>query len=120
MSMMWSVETRSFFVRKPIARFALNLPLRVKSNPSDPDPLMRTKPLLKTVFKRYYPPELLVKKQGFSGFPNESARYLGPIADFLVFDFLGIDQNKLDINQLDRATAWKLINVEHFLRHAVH
>ena len=30
MSMMWSVETRSVFVRKPVVEFALNLPLRAK------------------------------------------------------------------------------------------
>lgn len=77
MSMIWSLETRSVLLRRPIVTFALNLPPSAKINPTAPDPNRRTKRLLKELFLRYYPASLLVGKQGFAGFPNESAAYLG-------------------------------------------
>ena len=119
MSMMWSVETRSIFLRKSIIEFALNLPVRLKSNVDQPNPLLQSKYLLKKLFLRYYPEELLINKQGFSGFPNESATYLGEIEDFLVFDFLGISKDILKKQDLSRDTEWKLINLEYFLRYSI-
>ena len=118
MSMMWSVETRSVFMRKPIVEFALNLPLKLKSNIKCSDPLLKSKYLLKKLFLRYFPEELLTSKQGFSGFPNESVIYLGDIKDFMVFDFLQISKDVLKKQQLTRDTEWKLINVENFLRNS--
>ena len=118
MSMMWSVETRSVFLRKPIVQFALNLPIRLKSNPSEKNQLLQSKYLLKKLFLRHFPSELLVQKQGFSGFPNESAIYLGNLKDYSVLDLLGISYNELQINNNFRDTEWKLINIEHFLRHS--
>lgn len=118
MSMQWSIETRSIFVRKPIVEFALNLPLKYKLNPNHPNPLMRTKYLLKKVFEKYLGEDLILNKQGFSGFPNESVVTLGNFEDFMAIDYLGIskDVQKRNISQ---EVAWKLINVEHFLRHSI-
>jgi len=115
MSMMWSLETRTILLRRSIVQFALNLPLAAKVNPAAADPNRRTKLVLKELFLRYFPAELLVKKQGFAGFPNESAAYLGAPADYLIYDALGMRQPATD-NALDRATRWKLANVEYFLR----
>jgi asparagine synthase (glutamine-hydrolysing) len=117
MSMMWSVETRTVLLRQPIIRFALNLPLRAKviRDPSTPA-LLRAKPLLKKLFLRYYPQELLVAKQGFAGFPNESALYIGNPEDYMAIGMLGIDPASLEEGLKDRATAWKLVNIEYFLR----
>jgi len=117
MSMMKSVENRSMFLRKPVVQIALNLPIWAKINQDSVDPHMASKPLLKEIFKQIYPEELLFNKQGFAGFPNESIKYLGDMRDFLVFEYLGINKNKLDLVNIDRATAWKLINIEYFLRH---
>lgn len=117
MSMMWSVETRSVYVRKPIVQFALNLPGKMKVDSSDTrNHLLKTKPLLKNLFLRYYPKELLFEKQGFSGFPNESARYLGNFSDYQAMDYLGITDGSIEAGLGDRDSAWKLINVEYFLR----
>ena len=116
MSMMWSVETRSPFLRKPVIQFALNLPARVKSNPGETNRLLRAKPLLKRLFLRHFPEHLLVEKQGFAGFPNESARYLGDIEDYIVLNVLEIAPENIKKDAIGRSTEWKLINLEFFLR----
>ena len=115
MSMMWSVETRSVLLRQQIVTFALNLPLHARIDSKAADPNLRTKVLLKNLFLRYYPASLLLKKQGFAGFPNESADYLGDLADYMTFDVLGI-QRPAPPYHYSRATLWKLANVEYFLR----
>tara|TARA_R110000868_G_scaffold155691_6_gene382182 strand:- start:54230 stop:55990 length:1761 start_codon:yes stop_codon:yes gene_type:complete len=117
-SMQWSIETRSIFVRKPIVEFALNLPVKYKLNSAHPNPLMRTKYLLKKVFEKYLGTDLILNKQGFSGFPNESAVMLGSFDDFLSVDFLGISKNKLK-GKMSRELQWKIINTEHFLRNSI-
>jgi asparagine synthase (glutamine-hydrolysing) len=117
MSMMWGIETRSVYVRKPIVQFALNLPLQLKVDIKGREaPLLRTKPLLKKLFLRYFPKELLVEKQGFSGFPNESALYLGDPSDYKAVRHLEIKKESLPAALRDRDSVWKLINVEYFLR----
>ena len=117
MSMIWSVEARSLFVRKAIISFALNLPASFKAcnDPGIPS-LLQSKFILKKLFLRCFPEGLLVEKQGFSGFPNESGTYLGNLEDYLALDFLSIPKEKINESLLDRATMWKLINVEYFLR----
>jgi hypothetical protein len=114
MSMMWSVESRSIFLAKNIISFALNLPLKAKIDRDNQNPNLRTKILLKKLFQRYFPEELIFKKQGFTGFPNESGEYLGSIEDYMVFDTLGI--KKPSQIAFSRETNWKLINLEYFLR----
>lgn len=117
MAMMWSVETRSLYLRRPIIKFALNLPVAMKANADEHNaPLLRAKPLLKRLFLRRFPSHLLAEKQGFGGFPNESAVCLGEPADFRVLDDLQIDPDSVAAAWNDQATAWKLINAEYFLR----
>jgi asparagine synthase (glutamine-hydrolysing) len=116
MSMMWSVEARTMLIRRPLLQFALNLPLRAKLDPAAADPKLRTKVLLKRVFLRHYPAELLLDKQGFAGFPNESAAFLGDPADYVALDVLGIRRRTATEPAYGRATGWKLANIEYFLR----
>ncbi|MFA5181661.1 MAG: asparagine synthase-related protein [Syntrophales bacterium] len=117
MSMMWSIETRTVLLRKPIVKFALNLPIFAKADRrQETMPLLRAKPLLKRLFLRYYPEDLLVEKQGFAGFPNESGLYIGNPMDYMALDLLGMEKSHLANALSDRATAWKLINLEYFLR----
>jgi len=117
MSMAWSVETRSVYLRRPVIQFALNLPASLKTN-RDPGcpPRWQAKWLLKQVFLRHFPAELLAEKQGFAGFPNESAVCLGAPEDYQILQALGIAPGTLPAAWADRATAWKLINTEFFLR----
>jgi len=119
MSMMWSVETRSVFMRREIVRFALNLPQNFKADINEKNPIWANKKILKNLFKRYFGQELILPKQGFSGFPNEAGLYLGPPERFLTIDFLEIDQNSFDFHQLPISIQWKLINIEYFLRSRV-
>lgn len=117
MSTMWSVEPRSVYVRKPVVQFALNLPAKMKvDRDGRRSPRESLKPVLKRLFLRYFPGELLFDKQGFAGFPNESARFLGDISGYLAGRFLGIEEISVSAGMEDRDSAWKLINVEYFLR----
>jgi len=117
MSMMWSIETRSVYLRRPIVEFALHLPATMKANAETTcPPLLRAKRLLKHLFLRYFPAHLLVEKQGFAGFPNESAAYLGDPHDYRAVSLLTVRPDSLSSAWTNRATAWKLINTEYFLR----
>ena len=91
---------------------ALNLPIEAQINSRASDPNMRTKLILKHLFLTHYPRSLLLKKQGFAGFPSESADYLGDLADYMAFDVLGI-QRPATFNHFSLATLWKLANVEY-------
>ena len=115
MSMNSSVETRCIFLSKKVLKFVLNLPINARINRNSKNPNLRTKVLLKHLFLRRYPESLLVKKQGFAGFPNESADYLGDLSDYMTFDVLGI-QRPASMCHFSRETLWKLANVEYFLR----
>ncbi|MFH2204160.1 MAG: asparagine synthetase B [Elusimicrobiota bacterium] len=115
MSMMWSVEARSVYIRRPVLDFALNLPFRAKIDHAGGDELLRTKVLLKKLFVRHFGRDLLMTKQGFAGFPNESADYLGAPADYLAHRILGIMKGA-GAQPLGRDAFWKLANVEYFLR----
>ena len=116
MSMMWSVETRSILLRRPIVEFALDLPMAAKIDRKAADPNLRTKVLLKKLFLRYFSAELLVQKQGFTGFSTESTAYLGQTEDFRAFDTLRVHPTSEAIASYSRATMWKLADVEYFLR----
>ncbi len=114
MFMNHSIEARSLFLRKDVIKFALNLPLKFKINTNLTKGL-RTKIILKKIFLKYFPKNLLFKKQGFSGFPNETKKKLGPFKNFKLNKFL-LKREKLDHNKIDKSLEWKLCNIEHFLR----
>tara|TARA_B110000091_G_C13445709_1_gene321914 strand:- start:157 stop:588 length:432 start_codon:yes stop_codon:yes gene_type:complete len=114
MAMLHSVEARSVFLRRDIVKFALNLPLKFKIDLKSNN-LLNTKILLKKVFLKHFSKKLIVKKQGFAGFPNESSQYLGDKNDYLLKKIFNIKNYKKKIANLDRATEWKLINTEMYL-----
>jgi asparagine synthase (glutamine-hydrolysing) len=117
MSTMWSVEPRSVFIRKPVIQYALNLPVKYKANNTlEGGPLFANKPVLKKLFKKYFSKKLIFEKQGFAGFPNESAFFLGDQMDYLTYSFLGINRESIIEGSRDRDSFWKLVNVEYFLR----
>lgn len=114
MSMFFSVESRSVFLRKDIVRFALNLPLKFKLDLEN-DNLLSTKILLKKVFLKYFPKKLIFKKQGFAGFPNETSKYLKKENNYLINKIYKIKNFQKKIKNFDRANEWKLINTEMYL-----
>jgi len=111
MSMSYSVEPRSIFLRKSIMRFALNLPLRFKVNTSKKKGI-KTKILLKKLFIKYFSKKLIFKKQGFSGFPNEMASYLGKSRNYKILKELKPSKLK----KINKKEIWKIINSEFFIR----
>ena len=78
-----AIEPRSVFLRKEIIKFALNLPLKFKIDFTGKKEF-RSKILLKKLFIKYFPKNLIFKKQGFSGFPNETKKFLGNTEDFFI------------------------------------
>ena len=71
-----SLEIRNMFINKETIKYAINLPIKYKLNLLNKNDLMKTKPILKNLFIKKFSKELVFKKQGFSGFPNETKRYL--------------------------------------------
>ena len=114
MSMFSSIESRSLFLRRDIVKFALNLPLKFKIDLKNNN-LFNTKILLKKVFLKYFPKKLIEKKQGFTGFPNETSIYIEKKNDYLIRNIYKIKNYQQKINSLDRASEWKLINTEMYL-----
>ena len=93
--------------------FSLNLPFFAKIDRLNMDKRLITKVLLKKLFLRYFPNELLYLKQGFAGFPNESGKFLGDIDSYIFFKKCEI-KNKKAIYYDNN--FWKIINTEYFLR----
>ena len=114
MSMHCSIEPRSIFLRRDIVSFALNLPLKFKISISKSNKVV-TKILLKKLFCKYFDKNLLFKKQGFSGFPNETGKHLGAYKDFNI-NKLNFFDKKIKNNKFDQSTKWKIFNTEFFLR----
>ena len=114
MSMNNSVESRSLFFRKEIVNFALNLPFKFKINSSSSQD-MKTKFILKKLFIKKFSKKLILKKQGFAGFPNEMVKYVGPIDKFILNNY--VDNVKLKDNfYKDRGIQWKILNTELYLK----
>jgi asparagine synthase (glutamine-hydrolysing) len=116
MSMAGSIEGRSFFVTKGMLEFGINLPIRHKINFHSQNSLFVTKPLLKKSFVKLFGKELLFGKQGYSGYPNESATQIVQGDYSRAAHYLSLSNR--DIKQIiaDRSTEWKLLNTELFLR----
>jgi len=113
MFMRHSVEPRSVFLRKDILKFGLNLPIKYKINFSK-NKILNNKTILKKIFLKYFPRELLFKKQGFSGFPNETLKFLSSPINFKTKKFITPKNIYQKFSNLDNASKWKLINFEHF------
>ena len=77
---------------------------------------MGTKILLKKVFLRYFPSKLILKKQGFSGFPNEMEKFLGSYKNYLIKDLFKIYNFSEVMKNIDKASGWKIVNTEMYLK----
>jgi len=116
MFMNYSIESRSLFLRKDVIKFALNLPLKFKINLDKKDKL-GTKIILKKLFIKYFSKKLLLPKQGFSGFPNETKKRLGDSKKFKINKIIKKNK-KIDFMKLlkNKEIEWKITNLEYFLR----
>ena len=118
MFMSSAIEPRSVFLRKDIIKFALNLPLKFKIDLTGKKKI-RSKILLKKLFIKYFPKELIFKKQGFSGFPNETKKFLGKPENFSINQIIKPKNILKNFNNLKKTDKWKLINLEHFYRELI-
>ena len=114
MSMNNSVESRSLFFRNGILSFALNLPLKFKINFNAPAN-MRCKYLLKKLFIKKFDKKLILTKQGFPGFPNETKNKIGSFDKFILKKFFKYSNLKKSYNT-ERSVQWKILNTEFFLK----
>ena len=117
MSMINSVEARSIYLLKDIVKLALNLPIEYKINNKEEENL-KTKFLLKKILKNLCneKEDVIVRKQGFSGFPNEAGKLILQNNQFKrSTEVLGLPKNSFEIIKNNRALEWKLINIELFL-----
>ena len=108
------VEPRNIYIQKNIIKEIINLPVKYKINLKSKDPKMILKPLLKKIFLNYFPKKLIYKKQGFSGFPNDTRTLLDKKLFFRVNKLLNSNFSKE--NKLNRELEWKLLNLEFFLK----
>ena len=114
MSMYYSVESRSLFLRKEIVKFSLNLPLKYKIDFSNKKKVL-TKVLLKKLFVKKFEKKLLFRKQGFSGFPNEVGKYLGLYKNFKIHKYFS-RLNYKSIKDISSTFKWKIFNTEFFIK----
>ena len=84
-----------------------------KINLNEKNDLMVCKPLLKKLFVRKFSSKLLFKKQGFSGFPNESIKYASKKNQT---EFSNISKLIFKKSQLTnfKANEWKFLNLFYF------
>ena len=69
-----SVEVRNFFINKSVIKNVINLPLDYKINNKFKN--LSLKLILKKVFIKNFDKKLVFKKTRFSGFPNETSKFL--------------------------------------------
>ena len=119
MSMRNSVEQRSIFLRKDIIKFALNLPLKFKLNKNDKS-ANGTKIILKNLFKRHFPDNLIFEKEGFAGFPNSTKNILGSSKKYNIKNILDFKNFNEVFSKMDNKLSWKIYNTELFLTNLTH
>ena len=110
---LWNRVYKKYSFIKNNIKFAINLPVRFKINLKKKSNL-RLKYIIKKIFLDFFPNKLIFKKQGFSGFPNEAKHSL------LKKNYKNINKilnhNFKFNSNINRATEWKIINLELFLK----
>ena len=107
------IEPRNIFIKKNVIKFALNLPVKYKIN-SKYFQNMKLKYIVKKIFLDFFPKKLIYKKQGFSGFPNES-KILIRNRNFSKVNYL-LKKKFVYNNNYSRSDEWKIINLELFFQ----
>ena len=117
MSMINSIESRSLFLLKDIVSLALNLPQIYKINHNEEENLKTKSILKKLLILMCNENSVVVKKDGFSGFPNEAGKIILKNEKFKnTKDLLKISDKFDNLISNNRSLEWKFINIELFLR----
>lgn len=113
-----SVEPRNVFIQKKILMTAFNLNLKFKLN-YKLKPIYRQKYILKKLFERYLNKKLILKKQGFSGYPEEINKKANIKKNFskIVKNIKKKSINSyVDKKNFYRDLKWKIANEKIFLK----
>ena len=108
------IEPRNVYIQKKIIKNIINIPVKYKINLKSKDSKMILKPLLKKIFLLYFPKKLIYKKQGFSGFPNDTKALLNKNLFYRVNKLFNTNFGK--DSKITRELEWKLLNLEFFLK----
>ena len=110
-----SVENRSLFLRRDVVKFAINLPVKFKMDLANYN-IFSTKKILKKIFSNNFSKNKILPKQGFPGWPNESARKLVNKKNLIFPDFFELKKNNvLEKIKNSKELEWKILNSEIFL-----
>jgi len=111
-----SVEPRNIFIQKNILKLFINLPLKYKFNMSAKGEL-KQKYILKKLFIKYFDKKLLLKKEGFSGFPEVFYNRDINLNNFVPNRQIKLENNNYyDKTNYKRDLSWKISNLELFLK----
>ena len=113
----FGIEPRNIFIQKNILKIILNIPLKYKFNIDEKIKVFAQKKLLKLLFLKYFKKQLILEKEGFSGFPNSLRKNLKLNEFSLTKKLLNLKIN--DSRYLTSELEWKLINLEIFLKNYV-
>jgi len=105
-----SIEVRNFFINKSVIQEVINLPIDYKINNKLKENLS-LKFILKKIFIKNFDKKLVFKKQGFSGFPNETSKFLNKTRREEFSNLLKDFKKRMTIN---RENYWKILNIFYF------
>lgn len=108
-----SIEVRNFYINKSILSKIINVPMKHRINLKSENKFVLKK-ILKKIFIKFFPKKFIFKKEGFSGFPNESAKFLKTKdrEEFLK----NIDKFEKKF-KITRDIYWKILNLFYFKRY---
>ncbi len=109
-----SIEPRNIFIQKNILKIFINLPLKHKFNLKEKDKRFIQKGILKKIFIKFFEKKLLLKKEGFSGYPNSVKQHLEDKFFKKIQKTLQIKIKK-SFTRIPKDLEWKLINLTFFL-----
>jgi len=110
-----SIEPRNIFIQKNILRILINLPLKHKFNLNEKNKLFMQKGIFKQIFVKYFGEKLILKKEGFSGYPNSVKKFIKRHSFEKVEKILKIKISK-HRNSIPKDLEWKLINLVMFFK----
>ena len=111
-----SVEPRNIFIQKNILKIFINLPLKYKINMGAEHGL-KQKYILKKLFIKYFDRNLILKKEGFSGFPEVFYNRDFNLNSFVPNRIIKLENNNYyDQKNYKRDLSWKVSNLELFLK----
>ena len=110
-----SVEPRNIFIQKNILKIFINLPLKYKFN-MKAENLFKQKYILKKLFVKYFDEKLILKKEGFSGFPEVFYKKYNNLSKIISKNEIRFkNKNYYDSKKYQRDLSWKISNLALFI-----